>query len=769
MSIDFLHRAIGIVSDSLAPIVLSAIFWALCAGFLRSRAFLWAGVSAGVSLASTLFAARLFRWINGLGVDSLNELHGFAWNEAFFYVQTLTEAFIPRTRTDFFVVLCSGLLGAASMLGVLLVQAHRSIQRWLVLALVFLLGGKGLEAGKLYHENSFQLTRIIENFSRPVRAKNQPHKELDVYVYIGESTTSDHMSVYGYWRDTTPRLRALAEARNLLRFRSVLSTHTQTGPSLLEALSVSSTSESDVDEPIYNRQRFSIVDLLNQAGITTHWVSNQGKTGTLNIASAVIAKNVAREYWAIESGVLSNLEGSVERQPDHEVFLSYLNQHSSTPEGSNVYFLHSYTGHGRYEFFTPPPFRKPVDDQLDGISDDALFGDLAGLKGERLRSDVETYDSAISYIDYSVSTLIEHLRASSKASVLIYFSDHGESVTSGLGHDASRFRGEMARIPFLMYFNDAAIEQQPSAFQALSLLATRDDLSTLDQFPATLLQLYGIATAPELAIRGIGHPTHRHAILIRDTVEGRQAVPVQPQVRPISATLVDSATAAFAHTRQSGRNGPRIGYHRANTIGKALRGGFSADFIEVDVVVEDEKVLVVHPPKPSTGLELAQLVRSVGRSMWIDAKNIDNAKACESLLRELQLLSFDRPGSLVEFPSSTDFGDPELTRCAEGFATIGIRTSYYIPTDLAMRCGEGSPSGTPECGELTNRIRTIAEERTVDGISFDKRAMAYVRSVPEVRSLEWSSWLYDASELSDPGASAFARILVASQDDPNDS
>ena len=58
---------------------------------------------------------------------------------------------------------------------------------------------------------------------------------MNLIVHIGESTSSMNWSLYGYFRDTNPRLMSLDE-NELMIFRNIFSTHTHTTPSLLDTL-----------------------------------------------------------------------------------------------------------------------------------------------------------------------------------------------------------------------------------------------------------------------------------------------------------------------------------------------------------------------------------------------------------------------------------------------------------------------------------------------------------------------------------------------------
>ena len=117
----------------------------------------------------------------------------------------------------------------------------------------------------------------------------------NVFLYLGESTSSLNMQLYDYPRNTTPLLNRFKNQnkKNLIVVENVWSTHTHTSSSLLEALSLSADSAS-LDEKvntIFDRKRISLPDILKLVDIETYLFSNQGRSGTSNFASSIIFKD----------------------------------------------------------------------------------------------------------------------------------------------------------------------------------------------------------------------------------------------------------------------------------------------------------------------------------------------------------------------------------------------------------------------------------------------------------------------------------------------
>ena len=158
------------------------------------------------------------------------------------------------------------------------------------------------------------------------------------YIFvIGESANRNHLGVYGYFRDTTPKLQQRRAELSL--FSNIISGATHTIPSLRKILLV----EGD--------ETASLIDLFNQAGFKTWWLSNQtiaadGKhIGTAQIvsrASVTVYTNMARD------------EGR-STQTD-EVLLPELHKALEDPVPNKVIFLHLLGSHLNYALRYPASF-----------------------------------------------------------------------------------------------------------------------------------------------------------------------------------------------------------------------------------------------------------------------------------------------------------------------------------------------------------------------------------------------------------------------------
>ena len=90
-------------------------------------------------------------------------------------------------------------------------------------------------------------------------------------LVLGESTTREHMHLYGYDRDTTPNLDALAaHDKGLTVFRNVVSPRPYTIEVMQQILTFGDQQHPDrfLTDP-------SLINLMKQAGYKTFWITNQ--------------------------------------------------------------------------------------------------------------------------------------------------------------------------------------------------------------------------------------------------------------------------------------------------------------------------------------------------------------------------------------------------------------------------------------------------------------------------------------------------------------
>ena len=757
--------------------------------YLRQRKWALSVITFFIGFLWLGYYRSTFGYIGSLGVDSFHESGNFERIEALFWFKTFVAQFKFSLRLDGF-ILYSGIalafyvsLHCATLAFSYLhpTSAFRYLRGGIfslqplvgsILIISALYGSVG-GVVELFFKNSQSFKKVAEKFEN-VPPSVTMTKKINVLLYIGESASVMNMGLYGYHRNNNPLLSNLEKTDDsFLKFENVFSTHTHTSPSLLEALSIGVDVREDV-LPITDRRRISIVDILNKAGVSTEIYSNQGQTGTWNFASSIVFKNIGKKIFSTDSIFAGNAEDRLMKPWDDQFFRTYFRTEELDKKSSALMIFHSYAGHGPYSFNIPPSFRDPVDHQYRALTRIAITGQMQPLQL------IENYDSAIKYIDFAVFNAIETVRKSIQPSVFIYFADHGEAVFPSRAHDSSRFIHEMARVPFVIYFNDAAREVYPELFQKYTRLSKTNNIGTLAQLPSTIFDLLGVALDPSKKLLPvIGTMTPPPPIVLRQTADGVTAINLSSQ--PLTFPLIDktdTATQHFVAVNSIKENMQTICYHRSNSIAKALRGSLVANCLEIDIMVDSEgKILAYHPPAENTGLSLNDIFAAVKSNQklafWLDGKNLNSQKKCDSLQIFLANETPEQSmGVLVEFPSGSHKIANKIANCLRNLIEKDlIHTSYYVPTGLAVHCSNQILSGVTfkdasSCRSLEVELAAVKNTGLFTDISFDYSGLRAIEEIDFLSSLSWNTWHVKAEELTSLSPSRF-RMIILINNDPN--
>jgi glucan phosphoethanolaminetransferase (alkaline phosphatase superfamily) len=726
----------------------------------------------------------LANFLKNLGTDSFTETQKFDIDEALFFISTLSADFKPNVSVA---LLLLSLISALVIFNCIrqikpkgrskgaLSCALVPVAAILVAAPTYLLVRNSI-IGII--ETSEIFVEATKNFRHEPPLLNFTHNGIKLVVYIGESTSIMNMSLYGYPRNTTPQLDRLHEQdQNLLVFKNVFSTHTHTSPSLLEALSLGLHPEEKF-LPINARQRVSIVDVLNKNGINNALFSNQGQTGTYNLASSVIFKNSKRRF-STDSRYLGNRDYALQKPTDDEFFYASLQPALDSMGGqdSAVIFLHSYAGHGNYLDNIPQRFRAPVDHGLGTTNPIAIVG-----PDNNLVESVERYDSAIKYVDYSVARSIEQVKNSADPIVFIYFSDHGDSAYTGRGHDSSRFVHEMARVPFVLYFNGSARAHYPKLYEKYSRLARQENIATLAQLPSTIIDLLGgEPITPSLDMPPVIGENNEGIIpiLVRKTTRGITYVDLNEVPQPLPANagiqnVTDTQTRIFVATHNKPEQAGNICYEGANTLGKAARGALVADCLELDISLQENgKFSAYDPSEKSVDIELEKILRLAKNNnlaIWISINNLQAGQDCIALARTLSSHMPFRRQVLVELHPETDGAFHELASCAQNLRQHGMRTAFTVQRDKLLACNGHTPQDTTRahaCATLEKDLAGAADSGLFTDFSFDIAGLEVMERLPAAGRLRWNARNLDAGSSLRQMALGKLGMAILENNDPN--
>lgn len=273
-------------------------------------------------------------------------------------------------------------------------------------------------------------------------------KPSTLVLVIGESTNRQRMSLYGYGRKTTPHLDAIRD--ELAVFDNVVSPRPYTIEVLQQVLTF-----ADQEHPDRYLTTPSLLNMMKQAGYKTYWITNQQTMTKRNTMLTTFSQQTDEQFY------LNNNRNQDARQYDESV-LAPLTKVLKQPEPRKFIVVHLLGTHMNYKYRYPEEYAHFND--KTGVPDWVADGDQLAF--------YNSYDNAVLYNDFVVSSLINTLSAQNNHSLLLYLSDHGEEVydTKGLnfkGRNEASPLPTMYTIPFMVWRSKHWLADYPADFSEL--------------------------------------------------------------------------------------------------------------------------------------------------------------------------------------------------------------------------------------------------------------------------------------------------------------
>ena len=295
--------------------------------------------------------------------------------------------------------------------------------------------------------------RTVSLQGRP--AAGTASQPLLVVFVIGESVRPDHMSLFGYGRDTTPALRGLAS--ELISYTDVASTAHYTEHAVRNLITL----------PVGDR-RATLIRTLSEAGYRTGWFSNQERSYFSENADLSDHAKSDYDFHLRSDQVLIAPMQSMLRQAGDRQFI----------------VLHTIGSHFPYEErygADAARFRPTLADA--GIN---------RLPGPQFKAEaINSYDNTLLELDKLLAQVVATLRTERRPALLIFTSDHGENLFDDSRHLFMHALHQPSswdtRVPLLFWANDAFKATHPEAITQLRAKAQRH-VGHRDLFP-TLLDL----------------------------------------------------------------------------------------------------------------------------------------------------------------------------------------------------------------------------------------------------------------------------------------
>ncbi len=300
--------------------------------------------------------------------------------------------------------------------------------------------------------------------------KNEGDIPFVVFV-VGESTGRHHMGVYGCRLPNTPYAQERVAEGSMAVFSDVISPQTET-MLVFERLFTFYNNESPgkwYDYP-------NLIDILNNAGYNTEWISNQETSGLYgNVARAYANRCAEKNFTALRSsGKVAYEDYIIEYD---EKILPILDEAIERAAAKNFFVIHLMGTHFIYKARYPKEFDRFTAADEEKYTD----GDTRQIAAE--------YDNSVLYNDYVLEEIIR--RFEDKNALVVYLSDHGEEIVGfrvGHYHDGTLRQTE---IPFMVWGSPAFRAACPDIWARI--VKAKDRPYMTDDMIHSFLDIMGIA------------------------------------------------------------------------------------------------------------------------------------------------------------------------------------------------------------------------------------------------------------------------------------
>ena len=285
-----------------------------------------------------------------------------------------------------------------------------------------------------YQANLAESTQMVANMeaiSKDAVVKNNDNTEEQTYVLVlGESTSRERLSLYGYPRKTNPELETIRD--ELLLYTDVAAVIPYTIESLSSTLSFT---DPENLKDVYHEM--NVITLMKKVGFKTFWITNQQTLSGRNTLLTALA-NLTDEQVFLNN----NRRQSAASYDD--VVLAPFDKALHDPAPKKLIIVHLIGAHFAYEYRYP---------ESAAVFNDSNVPTKVALSPEEVKV-YNQYDNAIHFNDHVVHSLIELYRKQDPYGFLLYFADHGEEVFDNRnwnGRSMTDPTPQMYDVPFMLW------------------------------------------------------------------------------------------------------------------------------------------------------------------------------------------------------------------------------------------------------------------------------------------------------------------------------
>lgn len=315
----------------------------------------------------------------------------------------------------------------------------------------------------------------------PTLPPDNQSQECICILHIGESVRSDHVSLFGYNRQTMPLLE---QRQRVIAYPDCTSVATSTVPNVFAILTNAKTDirNSDID-PSLDATCGGIMEIFHALDFSCYAFVNEGEE---NETWGALFEQLLHSTYASGADKILTI-------PDVSDSHSQIAQIADTIHSDSkkhIFCLLNNTGshmpYTDYDRLNPPfsPASQKAYDQQPGKNPEAA------------RTVINTYDCTIHYLDAYIEKLLNKLQGKPFIYIYVsdhgeYFGEHGEWIRNG---DAENFFDcQVCQVPFFIITSPEFEQQNPHYAQALVELEKHRTMSiSHEHIFHTLLGIFGI-------------------------------------------------------------------------------------------------------------------------------------------------------------------------------------------------------------------------------------------------------------------------------------
>lgn len=257
----------------------------------------------------------------------------------------------------------------------------------------------------------------IDNFEKP-----------DIIIFlVVESMNYKNLGLYGYHRDTTPKLNKLKDGDNFL-YRKALSSSVSTAAALPFLFNV-------IREPgnlkLLNNKKTNLIGLASDIGYRTYFFTSQESKILNDLGVEFLDRIITKE---------NDVVSFADKKDD--VLLEYVNK-----------ALFNSDDKGKFISIFQRNLHSPYEINYEEHEDE--FDIYNTKERDRKKKLVNAYDNAVLYEDYFIYTLISYINnIKDKSAILVVTADHGQMLGEDNLYGHNILDARVSEVPFMVYYNN---------------------------------------------------------------------------------------------------------------------------------------------------------------------------------------------------------------------------------------------------------------------------------------------------------------------------